>query len=180
MRVWVLPIAILAVAACDSGNVPPPSSQSELRPSTPVVAENEVELRGDGITAGPESFYFAAGQNEVESALARTLGTASDAGENGECGAGPIAYASYPGGLTVNFQNGSLVGWFWRDASEAISVSGDNRIGTPRADIEALNGFVMIEDSTLGEEFAMGDRIGGFFDGGAVSSFYAGTQCFFR
>ncbi|TRD12426.1 aspartate-semialdehyde dehydrogenase [Erythrobacter insulae] len=180
MRIWALSIAMLAVAACDSGNVPPPSSQSELRASTPYVEVDEVALRGDGITAGTESFYFAAGQNEVEGALEQALGDPGDKGENGECGAGAMAFASYPGGLTVNFQGGSLVGWNWDSDADNISLNGDYRIGTLRTEIEALDGFVMIEDSTLGEEFALGDRIGGFFEGDAVSMFYAGTQCFFR
>lgn len=180
MRGWLIGIAALAMAACDSGAVPPPSEQAELRPPTPVVEANEVELGPDGLTAGSEAFYFAAGQNEVEAALARALGKASDSGTMEECGAGPMAYSAYPGGLTVNFQNGSLVGWFWREAAENISVNGDITIGAPRAEIEALDGFVMFEDSTLGDEFSIGDRLGGFFAEDSLEMMYSGTQCFFR
>lgn len=179
MRALVSMVAILALAACDSGNVPPPGTEP-LRPSTPQVEADEVVLTADGLTAGSEAFYFAAGQNEVEAAIARALGKASDSGTNEECGAGPIAYSTYPGGLTVNFQEGSLVGWFWGDAAENIELAGDITIGAPRAEIESEDGFAMIDDSTLGEEFSLGDRIGGFFEGDRLSMLYSGTQCFFR
>ena len=179
MRVPAVMAAVLALAACDSGNVPPPG-QEPLRPSTPQVEPNEVVLKGDGLVAGPEAFYFAAGRNEVEAAIARAIGKASVTGENAECGAGPIAYSTFSGGLTVHFQNGNLVGWNWRKEADFIRLSGDLRVGMPRAGIEAKSGFSMIEDSTLGEEFALGGAVGGFIEGDEVSMLYAGTQCFFR
>ena len=43
-----------------------------------------------------------------------------------------------------------------------------------------MPGFAMIEGSTLGEEFMVGDELAGFFEDGAVVMLYAGTQCFFR
>lgn len=179
MRAIVLAAAALALASCDNSSQPPAGSEP-LRPSTEEVAANEVLLNGQGLTAGPEAFYFAAGQKEVEAAVARALGKASDSGTNEECGAGPVDYSSFPGGLTVNFQNGSLVGWFWGDEAENISLEGGISIGAPRSEIEAEEGFAPIGDSTLGEEFSLGDRIGGFFEGDRLSVLYAGTQCFFR
>ncbi|MBV7266845.1 aspartate-semialdehyde dehydrogenase [Erythrobacter ani] len=180
MRTILLTLAAFALAACDSGTVPSPAEQAELRASNPVVESNEVALNADGLIAGPEAFYFAAGQNEVEGALARTFGQAGDSSDMPDCGVGPMVSSRFPGGLIVNYKDGSLVGWLWEEESTNIGVTGDLRIGAARDSIEAEPGFAMIEGSTLGEEFAIGDRIGGFFEDGAVSALYAGTQCFFR
>ncbi|QUL38500.1 aspartate-semialdehyde dehydrogenase [Erythrobacter sp. JK5] len=186
MRGVLLGLAALALAACDSGEVPPPG-QEPLRPGNPDAGEQQVVLRADGLAAGPEAFYFAAGRMEVETALSSVLGAPSGTTENAECGAGPMQFTDYPGGLTANFQGGTLVGWNWRMPQDGdpvpageIAAAGDVQLATPRAEVEAIGGFVAIPDSTLGEEFALGDRVGGFFDADAVSMLYAGTQCFFR
>ncbi len=180
LRPVVLTLAFLALAACDSGTVPSPAEQSEPRAAAPSVAANEVVLRADGLDAGAEAFYFAAGQSEVEAALSRAIGKPDDSGENAECGSGPLGFASFPGGLTVHFQEGSLVGWNWREPSDSIRTAGGFAIGAERTAIEALDGYTPISDSTLGEEFALGDRLGGFFEESRLSMLYAGTQCFFR
>ncbi len=187
MRWLLLGIGTLALASCDSGEVPTPTEQQTLRPPSPEVAADAVELSGEGLTAGVEAFYFSAGKVEVETALAGVLGDATRAVSNEECGAGPMQFTDYPGGLTVNFQDGTLVGWLRRapqdgdsPATGSVSVAGDVQLGTSRADAEASGGLSMIEGSTLGEEFALGDRIGGFFEANSVSMLYAGTQCFFR
>lgn len=173
--VW-LGFAVLALAACDSAQSPAPPE--------PVPVEIDADLvtvRVDGLTAGAEAFYFAAGQTEVEAALARTLGKPGDTGAMPECGAGPMEFASYSGGLTVNFQNGSLVGWNWTGGTAAIVFSDAIGIGTAKSEVEAMPGFTMIEGSTLGEEFALSEEGAfGFFEDGKVSMLYAGTQCFFR
>ncbi len=184
MRLLVLTMTAMGLSACDSGEVPTPTEQQTLRPPSPEVADGAVELSGDGLTAGPEAFYFAAGRSEVEAALAGSLGKASGTGENVECG---LEFTDYSGGLTVNFESGSMVGWNWRlpqdgDAPAAVdlSLTGDVQLDTAQAEAEAVDGFAPIADSTLGEEFMVGDKIGGFFEEGKVSMLYAGRQCFFR
>ncbi|MDJ0643525.1 MAG: aspartate-semialdehyde dehydrogenase [Erythrobacter sp.] len=187
MRLLVLTVAAMGLAACDSGEVPSPTEQQALRPPSPELAADAVELNGNGLAAGSEAFYFAAGRAEVETALAGVLGQPTGTAENDECGAGPMQFTDFPGGLTVNFQDGSLVGWLRRPPQDgdspaigSVSVGGDVRIGTSREDAEASGGLAIIEGSTLGEEFALGERIGGFFEEDSVSMLYAGTQCFFR
>ncbi len=187
MRLLLLGIGALGLAACDSGDVPTPTEQQTLRPPSPEVTADAVQLNGAGLAAGSEAFYFAAGRTEVETALAGVLGDAMRSVENEECGAGPMQFTDYPGGLTVNFQNGSLVGWLHRQADDGeaiatgeVSVVGDVQLGMLQAEAEAADGFLTITESTLGEEFSLGDTIGGFFEGGSVSMLYAGTQCFFR
>ncbi|MDP4604594.1 MAG: aspartate-semialdehyde dehydrogenase, partial [Erythrobacter sp.] len=65
-------------------------------------------------------------------------------------------------------------------AIATVKLAGDVQLGSSRTALEAAPGFTRVEGSTLGEEFALGDRIGGFVEGDAVSMLYAGTQCFFR
>lgn len=188
MRIAFLALAgAFVLAGCDSGEVPSPAEKLEGKTAEAPLAANAVELRGEGLAAGAEAFYFVAGQKEVEASLAKALGAPLRSGENGECGAGPITFTDFAGGLTAHFQKGRLVGWNWHTAqdgdqpvSSAIKLAGGVQLGSPRSAAEAAPGFAAVKDSTLGEEFALGDKIGGFIEGDAVGMLYAGTQCFFR
>lgn len=189
MRIACLVVAgALGLAGCDSGDVPSPTErEQQTQVEAAPVADDAVELRTEGLMAGAESFFFAAGQAEVEAALTSVLGAKLRTGENAECGAGPVIFTDYAGGLTAHFQKGRLVGWNWHTPQDGdapapgtIALAGDVAIGSPRAVVEAAPGFSRVEGSTLGEEFALGDRIGGFIAGDKVEMLYAGTQCFFR
>jgi hypothetical protein len=188
MRYALLALAgALALAGCDSGDVPSPAERQQGEAAQAPVTANAVELRGDGMSAGAEAFYFAAGQQEVEAALAAALGKPLRSGENAECGAGPITFTDFAGGLTAHFQKGRLVGWNWHapqdgdaPATGTVKLAGEVQISSVRALIEAAPGFSKVEGSTLGEEFALGSNIGGFIKGDVVEMLYAGTQCFFR
>lgn len=188
MRVALLVLAAtLVLAGCDSDNVPSPTERQQGVAASGEVAANAVELRGEGLVAGSEAFYFAAGQKEVEAALAKALGAALRTGENNECGAGPVTFTDFPGGLTAHFQQGRLVGWNWHlaqdgdtPASGTVKLAGEVQVGSARAVAEAAPGFAPVEGSTLGEEFALGSNIGGFIAADKVEMLYAGTQCFFR
>jgi hypothetical protein len=186
---WVL-LALtgaLAVAACDSGAAPDGSATPTGGETAAPVAANAVTLRGDGLSAGAESFFFAAGQAEVETALAKAVGPKLRGGENPECGAGPVTFSDFAGGLTAHFQDGKLVGWNWHlpqdgdaAATGTVALDGTVQLGTPRAAVEAAPGFAKVEGSTLGEEFSLAGKLGGFITGDRVEMLYAGTQCFFR
>jgi hypothetical protein len=180
---------LLALGACDSGEVPSPAEAERAGANTGArVSETTVDLRGDGLAAGTEAFFFAAGRNEVEAALGRVLGEPSGQSSNAECGAGPVDFTDFPGGLAVHFQQGRLVGWNWRlpqdgDARPKGTISltsGEVQVGSARAAVEQTSGFARITASTLGEEFSVGPSIGGFIENDAVAMLYAGTQCFFR
>lgn len=181
-------IGALALSGCDSGGVPSPAEKLEGRTAETPIAANAVELRGEGLAAGSEAFYFAAGQNEVEAALAKSLGAKLRTGSNPECGAGPISFTDFPAGLTVHFQEGRLVGWNWHlaqdgdtPASGTVKLAGNVQLGSPREVASTAPGYAPVEGSTLGEEFALGAAIGGFVGSdGKVEMLYAGTQCFFR
>ncbi|MFN3862882.1 MAG: aspartate-semialdehyde dehydrogenase [Erythrobacter sp.] len=179
--------AALVLAGCDSGEVPSPAQRQEGGAPAGAVAANAVELRPDGLVAGAEAFYFVAGQKEVETALAKALGVPLRSGANPECGAGPVTFTDFPGGLTVHFQQARLVGWNWHlaqdgdtPASGTVKLVGAVQVGTARSVVKAAPGFAPVEGSTLGEEFALGEAVGGFITADKVEMLYAGTQCFFR
>ena len=188
MRLALLALTgALALAACDSGGVPSPAERQQGETAAQPLAANAVELRAEGLSAGAEAFFFAAGQAEVEAALAKALGPKLRIGDNAECGAGPITFTDYAGGLTAHFQEGRLVGWNWHmtqdgdaPATGTVKLAGDVQLGAARSLVEGAPGFTPIEGSTLGEEFALGDAIGGFIEADKVAMLYAGTQCFFR
>ncbi len=180
MRILIASAGAFLLVACGGNDVPSPTERQQQTADAPAVEEQEILLRGDGLTVGAEAFYFPAGQSEVQTALAELLGKPIGEGENEECGAGPMVHADYSGNLRVNFQNGGLVGWFLDTPIDAVSVVGDVQVGTPRDEALAADGFELFADSTLGEEFFLGSEIGGFLDAEGVSTLYAGTQCFFR
>lgn len=184
MRIVFAGMAALALAACDSGQVPSPADRMAGDIPVDTVDDGLVALHGEGLVAGAESFYFAAGRNEVETALTKVLGEPVSTSQNDECGAGPMVVTRYPGELMVNFQGGSLVGWNIGTATEdeaaRIQIDADVVIGTSLDELSSAVGYSPFEGSTLGEEFSVGERLGGFVENGKVSMLYAGTQCFFR
>jgi hypothetical protein len=188
MRLAFLALAgALAVAGCDSGAVPSPAERQQGEVMSQAVAANMVELRGDGLSAGAEAFFFAAGQSEVEAALAKALGPILRTGSLAECGAGPMTFVDFAGGLTAHFQELRLVGWNLhgpqdgdRPGSGTVRLAGDVQLGSARSALVASSGFAPVEGSTLGDEFALGGNIGGFVKADKVAMLYAGTQCFFR
>ena len=75
MRLALLTLAgALALAGCDSGAVPSPAQRQAGEAVPAPIAANAVDLRSEGLAAGSEAFFFAAGQKEVETALAKVLG----------------------------------------------------------------------------------------------------------
>ncbi len=185
MRFVILGLVALALAACDSGSVPSPTERlSETGGANQGVIVDGVEVRGDGLAAGAEAFFFSAGQNEVTAAVTKVLGEPIDINSNEECGAGAMDFTSFEGGLIVNFQQGAMVGWNLgrseTGSASKVAFAGDVQIGSRRETAQSTGGFVPFAESTLGEEFSLGSKIGGFIEEDTVSMMYAGTQCFFR
>ena len=168
------------LAGCSS-EVPSPAERLE---ASTVAGETEeagtITLSSEGLTAGGTKVIFSEERAKVEETLAAVLGDATDRQANGECGAGPMESTLFEGGLTANFQEGRFVGWFFDEANKSIALDGGITVGSSRKDVTAAPGYSAFEDSTLGEEFYVGDAIGGFLAEDAVSGLYSGTQCFFR
>jgi len=181
MRAYSVVLALAALTACGGNDVPSPAERQQQQSSSgPDISARDVLLRTDGLTAGAEAFYYAAGQAEVEASLASALGPLIERADNDECGAGPMTFVDFPQGLRVHFQDGKLVGWIVDESSDRTKVVGDVQVGALISEAEAADGFAMLAESTLEGEFSLGPAIGGFVDEKSVTTLYAGTQCFFR
>ncbi len=180
MRVLALGLAVLALSACDSGTVPSPADRQYSEAAADLeFDENLIILRPDGLTAGPEAFYFAAGQSEVEAAVARVMGGKPEMIVANQCSGGPLESASFSG-LSVHFRGGIFVGWSTRDDSEQVRVAGDVQFGSSRETAKAALGYSPIGETSIGEEFALGGEIGGAIVDDTVVVLYAGAQCISR
>lgn len=200
MRQLVAAAALVALAACggSGGKDEPASDDAATSSAAPDKASTDgkgadaaatkvVELTTAGLTAAGNTLNFEAARTDVEGAVQPLLGDPTDSGSMEECGAGAMDFTDYAGGLTLNFMDAKLVGWNWRSPQDGdapakgeITVAGSASLGTSRATVEGLPGFEMFADSTLGDEFQIGDALFGFFEAGKVSMLYSGTQCFFR
>jgi hypothetical protein len=196
IRFAMIGAAALALAACGGNEETAGSSELALQetPNLPVEPAGVVRLRGDGLEiTGPlgTMVTFGSPRATVEAELAKIFSEARDVGTNAECGAGPMAFTGYPGVLTLNFQDGALVGWSLRDddgegggEGADIATAEGIALDSSEAELAAAYEVEMIADSTLGEEFTTPAGIFGFLTGeGAtreVESLHAGTNCFFR
>ena len=145
-------------------------------------------LLPNGLSQGADhSISFGADKEQLVAMLKRV--GAVDQNANEECGAGPMDFVTLPSaGLTVNFQDDKLVGWFLDGTVTTLKTKEGIGIGSTRAELEKAMAIEMQPDSTLGIEFYAprpdGGFIGGFLTGDGmdakVESLYAGTNCFFR
>jgi hypothetical protein len=92
-----------------------------------------------------------------------------------ECGAGPVTAASWEDGLTLNFQDGTFLGWTSRDPD--LPVAGGFRPGQLRVQMPQVS----FQVTTLGDEFARSE-VAGLLDptGNEIALLWAGVTCFFR
>lgn len=187
----------LALAGCQSNadtvaeDAAPTASESVAAQSDSAGAEAEqpgmlIDAAGlrqvDPANGDTPLKPFGSSRQEIDTIASEALGMKPEISSNGECGAGPMDFSRY-GALSLNFQDGKFVGWYLEGASDLETAEGAE-LGMSKADLEKLYKVTPVEDSTLGDEFTTGDGsggwLGGFFEGGKVSSLYAGTNCFFR
>jgi hypothetical protein len=187
-------LAVLLLAGCNSNDPAPKASAHPAdKPTLAAHAKprNKAVLDAEGVTfdsrAGKtREFEFGAPRAEVDAMAARMFGEPDEQTENKECGAGPMQFSRY-GPLTMNFQDGKLVGWLAREGDEVVTSDGI-RPGAFMRDLKVARSARMIEGSTLEGEFdyldADGHTIGGFAKGegrdAKIASLYAGVNCFFR
>lgn len=145
-------------------------------PSEPEPPVFTLDSRGIQPTVSQLRIDFGRAQVGVIETVSRLLGDRPDRIEtNAECGAGPITAASWDTGLTLNFQDGSFVGWVNTDPG--LAAAGGLRPGQPRLDMPQVSFSV----TTLGTEFARNEVYGLLTENDeAVRLLWAGTTCFFR
>jgi hypothetical protein len=186
-------IAALTLAACQ-GEPPASEAADGQDAGAPRVADpadhGKLRLSGEAVTiTGPlgTNLAFGSPRAAVEKEVSGILGLPEGRDANGECGAGPMEFTNYTGGLTLNFRDGRLVGWTLESSPEpgGIATASDIGPGSSASAVAEVLTATEVEDSTLGDEFYSDTNgIGGFFagegDARIVDSLYAGTTCFFR
>lgn len=189
---------ICAVAACSAPPGTSPTERGSMEAPAGLSTEEggRIRLSGEDIrTTGPdgERIPFGSERDFVEERLIALLGDDVERTANDECGAGKMEFTRLPGGLTVNFQRGNLVGWFLREggAGDRIATAEGVTIGSTLADARQYYAVDPIDDSTLGSEFSTDEGFGMFTNasvtdqGGQsgqqqITQIYAGVNCFFR
>jgi hypothetical protein len=119
---------------------------------------------------------FGRAQAGVVDTVTRLLGEGpAEVVTNPDCGVSPITSAAWEDGLTLNFQDGSFVGWVNTDPD--LAVAGGFRAGMPRLEMPPVS----FQVTTLGTEFARSD-IGGILSENDenILLLWAGVTCFFR
>jgi hypothetical protein len=194
-----LGLALVAATAGCSHAAPaprpavPPAAATAAQPGEADVGEpaglivGNLRLSSDGLAAGMpglhtnQSFRFGLPKAEIVAAVAQMRSWETPSEANGACGAGAMEFTRF-GRLTLNFQNGLFVGWSLDGprATEPIEEEYGLGIGTPRAELDPMDGEVRIETTALGVEFDSGG-IHGLLGSGApdaiVTRLWAGTNC---
>ncbi len=119
---------------------------------------------------------FGRARQGTVAAVSRILGESPvEISQNPECGAGPMTFARFEDGLTLNFMNGSFVGWTTSDPF--LPVVDGYRPGQPRNQMAGAS----FQVTTLGTEFSRTDIYGIMNDEtDTIELIWAGTTCFFR
>jgi len=195
-RAMLAGAAALLAGCGDSNREPAPApsvvilgNENELIVPRPAPIENVADvavaalnLAPDGLVAG-RPLRFGMARAEVTQAVSEAIGAPIEEGDNQECGAGPLAFASFRGGLGLYFQHGKFVGWDL-DGGEGggfVTAAGIG-IGSTRKQLEAMH-KISVEDSTLGIEFAAGGMSGllSMRDAsGEITNLWAGATCIAR
>jgi hypothetical protein len=192
-----LPVAFaLLAAACGregevpaepAGSTPPPAAGRAPAVSVRTPASRPaLALDGEGLRlVDPGSgrtrlLPFGLPEPQVLAILEPLRGAPEERSRNDECGAGPLAFASWPDGLQLVMSDGRFVGWSLDEPGlETMSGLG---LGSTRA--ELLGAYdAQIEQSTLGPEFSVGGLSGLLSSAGErprVTTLWAGTICAFR
>ncbi|MDE1468348.1 hypothetical protein [Aurantiacibacter sp. D1-12] len=169
----------LMLAACQPADGDAENGDAEA--PVEVMEEASLDLQATGLIVPPQNGFerldvpFGSNRSATEATLANVLGEAIDTGGPNDCG---LEYTSYAG-VTLQFREDAFVGYM----AEAPYVP-----EIPRAEMLGDAGVTLLEDSTIENEFVIGDPqgegIGGVFAGAedeaAVEALWAGENCIAR
>ena len=180
----ILPLTLAACSPETSEEAEQTAEEEQRAEAEQQMQEATLDLQADGIILPAQGGFeqyaapFGSTRAATETTLAAVLGEVVERGENQECGAGPMQMSTYEG-MVLNFQDDTFVGYFAREPYVPELT---------RAEMLADPMVTRVVDSTLGEEFTIGnpegDVISGLFDGAeddsAIEALWAGTNCLFR
>jgi hypothetical protein len=194
----------LGAAACSppaEPSAPPPAGPAVVEPAAPVepagapggvpYAPGEALLAGDSVTFPNPSgrgtgLTLAFGRPQADIVNDGTIfrGVAPTISENRECGAGPVTLASWGDGLSLLFQDRTLVGWAaGPETPRSFTTLTGIGVGSPLIDLRTAHPGIVVAASSLGPEFAADDVFGlasGTGPVDRVTHLWAGVSCNFR
>ena len=204
-RLPTLLMLCTALTACAPDAASPPAESGAAgaeaaAPADPAPAAQALTVEAEGLrlfdpaSGSARPIPFGTAQAQVMAALASR--GAAETGTNAECGAGPLAYARWPDGLTLWFQQDALAGWALNapdgdappsraggiSTASGLTVGNSQTSASTRADLDSAYAATVTQ-STLGTEFAAGDLYGlldGEGSGAKVTVLWAGVSCNFR
>lgn len=154
----------------------------------PAATERKLAVEAEGLrlfdakTGAARALPFGMERERLLPILEAFRGPA-DTGENSECGAGPLDYAAWADGLTLQFQEGRFAGWALDERAEgAHSTASGIGPGSTRAALDSVS-KVEIEQTSLGTEFSAGSLYGVLSGPGrqaTIKAMWAGVSCVFR
>lgn len=199
MRCFLASACTIALTACDSaddprGGVAAPETAAAREKEAPAVVgapdgRVRIALDGEGLrlvdaaTGSTRPVAFGAADSTAVAAATATLGAPSERSSNSECGAGPLDFVAFPGGLLLAVQHHRFVGWSVRRTSgrELQTMAGIG-LGSTRAELESVY-TAKVERTSLGIEFYAGG-LQGILESGAASAritdLWAGANCVAR
>ncbi len=158
-----------------------------VAPDTPSAA-TLIALDGDGLmlvdsSGSTRAVAFGASEAVVLRAATAAFGEPRDRSSNQECGAGPLEFVSFDGGLLVSLQRGKFVGWTVRRTSgRGPSTMSGIGLGSTRAELEAAYA-AKVATSSLGVEFSAGGLSGVLASKAStapITDLWAGANCIAR
>lgn len=159
---------------------------AQAKPILAVLALDSQGLRVvNASTGATRAIAFGMKEADVVSILTNLRGKPRDRGVNQECGAGPLGFANWADGLSLQFNKGRFAGWSVDGRSKAANkLTTINGVGTGSTRTQLNKAYtVKVSQSTLGTEFSAGS-LGGLLSGSKptdrVTSLWSGTTCFFR
>ena len=200
-------LLITAVAGCADDSAPAPPADADGADVAAVTgvgeaADTDVDaaaeafpadsrqvvlaLDGDGLTlierasGSTRPVGFGQEATVVTGALERVLGgPPAETGRNEDC---RLDYATWSGGFSALFADGSFVGWSLREGGPVLTTMAGVGIGSTRAELESAY-VIDVYDSSLGVEFTAGTLAGlldGDGEGSLISHLWAGNTCIAR
>lgn len=171
----------------DSSQVAPSST-----PDTVALPDGRVllALDGEGLrfvvasTGSTRLLPFGMESAALITAVGTALAPPTSRGTSADCGAGPMDFATFAVGLSINIQHDRFVGWSTRASTTAVTLTTMSGIGvgSTRAALDAVYSAT-VSTTTLGEEFSAGG-LAGVFDGptaaARITAMWAGTTCLAR
>ncbi|AQR75421.1 hypothetical protein [Sphingomonas sp. LM7] len=167
--------------------VPKPAPEANIANAVAAAAP-AVNLAPDGLsvalTGGATRLVpFGMPREAATQMIAGVIGNPIEQGDNQECGAGALGFASFREGLGLYFQGGKFAGWDLdgREGGRFATAAGLG-IGSARTQLESAS-KVEIEDSTIGIEFRAGGLSGLLSardPSGEVTNLWAGVTCIAR